>query len=42
MLSLQVHALMGGQLMAALEGKDWSTSPPSEVDGTGWTITSQS
>ena len=42
MLSLQVHALMWGQLTAALEGKDWNTSPPSDVDGIDWTITSQS
>ena len=35
MLSLQVHALMQGQLTAALEGKDWSTSLPSEADGIG-------
>ena len=42
MLSLQVHALMGGQPTAALEGKDWSTSPPSEVDSMGSMITSQS
>ena len=42
MLSLRVHTLMQGQLTAALEGKDWSTSLPSNADGTGWTITSQS
>ena len=35
LLSLRVHALMQGQLMAALEHKDWSASPPSEVDGMG-------
>ena len=37
MLSLRVHALimMQGQLTAALEGKDWSASPPSEMDDTG-------